>query len=58
MSLVFTFKLKITVVGITGLGGVTSAFGFYLDSTGQVYRVERPQKTSVEVIYSISISLL
>ena len=25
------------VIGITGLGGVTSGFGFYLDSTRQVY---------------------
>ena len=29
--------LKITVIGITGLVGVTSAFRFYLDSTRQVY---------------------
>ena len=31
------FCLKITVIGIIGLGGVTSAFGFYLYSTRQVY---------------------
>ena len=31
------FRLKITTIGIIGLGGVTSAFGFYLNSTRQVY---------------------
>ena len=29
--------LKIAVIVITGLGGVTSAFGLYLYSTRQVY---------------------
>ena len=38
--------LKITVIGITGLGGFTIAFGFYLDSTRQVYihRLRFPDK--------------
>ena len=35
--LITTKLLKITVIGITGLGGVTGAFGFYLDVTRQVY---------------------
>ena len=40
------YILKITVIGITGLGGVISAFGFYLDSTRQVYihRLRFPDK--------------
>ena len=29
--------MKITVIGITHIGRVTSAFGFYLDSTTKVY---------------------
>ena len=38
--------LEITVIGIIGLGGFTSAFGFYLYSTRQVYihRLRFPDK--------------
>ena len=38
--------LKITVIGIIGLDGVTSAFSFYLYSTRQVYihRLRFPDK--------------
>ena len=38
--------LEITVIGIIDLGGVTSAFGFYLYSTKQVYihRLRFPDK--------------